>query len=379
MTGKLSASVIEYFGSDGGHECGYCKGTDTNHSHGMWAHSMSIQDYEKLINRGWRRSGNYCYKPAMKITCCPQYTIRCNAKDFVLNNSHKKVLKKVKNYMIQDRTIKLVGKPKFKKTLEDFITLDQLNCSHDLTVKLVDLSSAEFQSSMMVTFKLYQKYQTVIHKDKEDQCSIEQFKRFLVMSPLQKSKPKSGLDIEYGSFHQQYWIDGKLVAVGVIDILSTCLSSVYFFYDPDYSFLSLGTYASLREIAYIRQLAKQDPNFCWYYLGFYIHSCPKMFYKGQYKPSYLLCPEKYTFQPFSESVLKLNENKYSILDTETDSLNSSEDKPEVTILFQRRIMSYNSYSSMKPLDDQEIQEIKGYSKLVGKDCSLGMLLYRSSN
>lgn len=121
----------------------------------------------------------------MKITCCPQYTIRCNAKDFVLNNSHKKVLKKVKNYMIQDRTIKLVGKPKFNKTLEDFITLDQLNCSHDLTVKLVDLSSAEFQSSMMVTFKLYQKYQTVIHKDKEDQCSIEQFKRFLVMSPLQ--------------------------------------------------------------------------------------------------------------------------------------------------------------------------------------------------
>lgn len=60
-----------------------------------------------------------------------------------------------------------------------------------------------------------------------------------------------------------------------------------------------------------------------------------MFYKGQYKPSYLLCPEKYTFQPFSESVLKLNENKYSILDTETDSLNSSEDKPEVkkTITF----------------------------------------------
>lgn len=38
----------------------------------------------------------------------------------------------------------------------------------------------------------------------------------------------------------------KLVAVGVIDILPQCTSSVYFFYDPDYSFLSIGTYSALR-------------------------------------------------------------------------------------------------------------------------------------
>ena len=50
----------------------------------------------------------------------------------------------------------------------------------------------------------------------------------------------------YGSFHQQYWLENKLIAVGVIDILPHCVSSVYFFYDPDYSHLSLGTYASLR-------------------------------------------------------------------------------------------------------------------------------------
>lgn len=50
----------------------------------------------------------------------------------------------------------------------------------------------------------------------------------------------------YGSFHQQYWLGQKLIAVGVIDILPHCVSSVYFFYDPDYGHLSLGTYASLR-------------------------------------------------------------------------------------------------------------------------------------
>lgn len=35
------------------------------------------QDYQAMIDRGWRRSGDYCYKPDMRRTCCPQYTIRC--------------------------------------------------------------------------------------------------------------------------------------------------------------------------------------------------------------------------------------------------------------------------------------------------------------
>ena len=52
----------------------------------------------------------------------------------------------------------------------------------------------------------------------------------------------------YGSFHQQYWMNGRLIAVGVIDILPRCVSSVYFYYDPELGHLSLGTYASLRHV-----------------------------------------------------------------------------------------------------------------------------------
>lgn len=64
---------------------------------------------------------------------------------------------------------------------------------------------------------------------------------------LQEHIPADGPSVGYGSFHQQYWLDGnKLIAVAVIDILPYAVSSVYFFYDPDYSFLSLGTYSSLR-------------------------------------------------------------------------------------------------------------------------------------
>lgn len=43
-----------------------------------------------------------------------------------------------------------------------------------------------------------------------------------------------------------YRIDGKLIAVGVLDVLPESISSVYFFYDPEYEFLNLGTYSALR-------------------------------------------------------------------------------------------------------------------------------------
>lgn len=46
------------------------------------------------------RSGKYVYKPTMNQTCCPQYTIRCEALNFKLRKSHKKVLKRVNKYLI---------------------------------------------------------------------------------------------------------------------------------------------------------------------------------------------------------------------------------------------------------------------------------------
>lgn len=42
----------------------------------MWAERLTCEDYQNLIDRGWRRSGKYVYKPKMDETCCPQYTIR---------------------------------------------------------------------------------------------------------------------------------------------------------------------------------------------------------------------------------------------------------------------------------------------------------------
>jgi hypothetical protein len=42
----MARSVVEYFSEHEGYRCGYCKSEDTNYSHGMWAHVLTVQDYQ---------------------------------------------------------------------------------------------------------------------------------------------------------------------------------------------------------------------------------------------------------------------------------------------------------------------------------------------
>jgi arginine-tRNA-protein transferase len=44
-----------------------------------------------------------------------------------------------------------------------------------------------------------------------------------------------------------YRVDGKLIAIGVVDILPACVSSVYFMYDTAWEKFSLGKLSALRE------------------------------------------------------------------------------------------------------------------------------------
>lgn len=76
--------------------------------------------------------------------------------------------------------------------------------------------------------------------------------------------------------------------MGVIDILPKCLSSVYLFYDPNFKHLGLGKFSALNEICWVKKYGKISPLLKYYYMGFYIHSCPKMIYKSEYQTSYLL-------------------------------------------------------------------------------------------
>ncbi|XP_075932647.1 arginyl-tRNA--protein transferase 1 isoform X1 [Anarhichas minor] len=508
MAGNKSYTIVEYFGGDSGYRCGYCKNDEGNFSHGMWSHTMTVQDYQDLIDRGWRRSGKYVYKPKLNKTCCPQYTIRCHAPKFQPSKSHKKVLKKISKFIsngelpkeqddgepmdsvcdearprepssvcpsevkraaiadiqkelpecpaitevqkevadgapadsetsrkdpesvADERTTAAAPKPgmgadpgrppcrkardlrkerrlqkeqirqhadgdssivsptpptpaltKQPKPLEDFIS-ESLpdNSSHCLEVRLVRSSppSPQFKASFDGSYQVYKLYQMAIHKDPPDKPSESQFRRFLCDSPLEAEHSPDGPEVGYGSFHQQYWLDGRIVAVGVIDILPTCVSSVYLYYHPDFASLSLGSYSALREIAFTRQLQKQSPKLSYYYLGFYIHSCPKMRYKGQYRPSDLLCPETFAWVPIEQCVLQLESSRYARFNQDPDAGDARvlKDVGRALVLYRRAVMPYAAYSRKRKGSSDEL-EVQQYADLVGQDCAEKILLYRA--
>ncbi|XP_039599406.1 arginyl-tRNA--protein transferase 1 isoform X1 [Polypterus senegalus] len=484
-------TVNEAKGLKSGYRCGYCGASNSKVSYGMWAHVMTVQDYQDLIDRGWRRSGKYVYKPVMNRTCCPQYTIRCHALRFQPSKTQKKVLKKVGKFLLSGRlpqgeaeepmdlhckgeqetatacrskvstldegslvvceqadeeaeptrtcgeeleveppaekaTPVATPKPGFgadphrppcrkakemrrERRLQKLLQKQQAGgitqappapspsvpaksikeliaeslpteVASQLEVRLVRSSpaSSQFNATFQDSYQVYKRYQMAIHKDPPDKPSESQFRRFLCDSPLEAECPPGGPECGYGSFHQQYWLDGKIIAVGVIDILPSCVSSVYLYYDPDYSALSLGTYSALREIAFTQQLQESSAQLCFYYLGFYIHSCPKMRYKGQYRPAELLCPETYAWVPIERCLPKLQQSPYSRFHElpNADDENRLTELGRVQVLYRRTIMPYRVYErKRRGASDEEC--VRQYAELVGQTCAERMVLYRA--
>ena len=94
---------------------------------------------------------------------------------------------------------------------------------------------------------------------------------------------------KYGCYNLIHRIDGKIVAVGIVDILPTYLSSVYLYYDTDYQFLELGVVTAILEIEWARSFHDLiDKNFKYYTLGFYSENVQKLRYKGFYHPTQIL-------------------------------------------------------------------------------------------
>lgn len=495
--------------------CGYCKSSGrTSISHGLLAYSVTVDDYQDLLDRGWRRSGSFLYKPDMERTCCPSYTIRLKACDFVPSKEQVRVTRRLQRFLdgtldmknsnqvvgdpstskgasscvrnevsssaekeslpckndkknkaeqfllclsdhidnavntcvetgefpsgiqLPKASVKKVSQAKRKLLIEGTETLlytsniafqiaatlrrtqlpdkdvqhlkllgqstkvngpsptiiaeklasslnqlpetsglsiracnghlnfysDAKQDSLDEDVELVTVSkesgkgcdgkscvkrSSEYpqrkvhrlqirlkrSSFDLQEYALYRRYQIKVHKDTPDQVTEHSYKRFLVESPLIYVPPSGDGTVPFcgfGSFHQQYWIDDRLVAVGVIDILPRCLSSKYLFWDPDYAFLSLGKYSALQEIAWVKENQADCPSLQYYYLGYYIHSCSKMRYKAAYRPSELLCPLRYQWVPYDNARPLLDRKPYVVLSDFASLQNGESSLPQVS-------------------------------------------------
>lgn len=136
-----------------------------------------------------------------------------------------------------------------------------------------------------------------------------------------------------------------------------------------------------REIAFTRHLQTLSSELKYYYMGFYIHTCRKMRYKGNFHPSDLLCPETYKWFPIKDCIPKLEASPYSRLDSDIDSVDdnfpSENDLNYIPILVKGVVLPFKMYKRKFGAKKKEnMDDLMEYARLVGAKAAKSLILVR---
>ncbi|KAJ4297741.1 Arginyl-tRNA--protein transferase 1 [Kalmusia sp. IMI 367209] len=279
--------------------------------------ALTVSVYQGLVDRGWRRSGTVFYKPDVLRHCCPHYTIRLPVASFAPTRDQRQVINRWNRHVLGDEYAKEAAKlyPKSKQEkARQRNTFDLSSAVHEseyANVRRPPEPAHRFEVTLETDqftkekYELFHNYQQHVHHEKPSEISESGFKGFLCNSPLRRETAQvDGKTQQLGSYHQCYRLDGRLVAMGVLDLLPHCVSGVYFLYHSDFEKWSFGKLSALREAT----LALEG-GYQYYYMGFYIHSCAKMKYKGEYRPQYVLDPESLEWNPLEGELRSLLDKK----------------------------------------------------------------------
>lgn len=217
------------------YSCGYIKHLSAQSLVATPYKRVNNEAYSILIQQGFRRSGQYVYKPHCG-NCQACIPIRLSSNNFLISRSQKRVKRTHSN--IQAKVLPL-----------------EFNDEH---------------------YELYIDYQKNRHRSpNESESDMGDYNDFLI-----KSNVTSKL--------VEFRIDNKLVMVTIIDIVKDGLSAVYTFYACHYSKYSFGTFSILWLLDYC--LKKEAP---YLYLGYWISQSIKMKYKINFKPYELLIDDSW--------------------------------------------------------------------------------------
>ncbi|KAM0335258.1 hypothetical protein ACHAQA_000302 [Verticillium albo-atrum] len=324
----LEEEELSYLGPIGytnSSSCGYCgsgtkgdKGKTKRYSYYASAASLTPELYQDLLDRYWRRSGSLLYRPNQRQSCCPHYTIRQDAAAFKPSRDQRQAVNRFNRHVIGTEYAAAAARL-YPRSREEAKKRD---AKFDLVVRIHEAESKNLKNppepahEFSVTleddsfteekYSVYENYQRVVHKEGSGDISRGGFRRFLCDSPVRRKTVinEEGKEMRLGSFHHCYRLDGKLVAIGVLDLLPHCVSAVYFLYHESIHTFMPGKLGALQEIA----LAAEG-GYRYWYPGFYIHSCPKMRYKIDYLPQYILDPESLTWDLLDKPILDLLDKK----------------------------------------------------------------------
>ena len=211
------------------YDCAYINGKKVRMNY-KYVKRSNIEFNSAVIERGWRRFGNYYFYPICN-GCNECKSLRIDVDNFKPSKSQRKSINRNKNttYVIQTPTV---------------------------TKEHVDL---------------YNKYHAWRSKksgwkEHSDITRMEYYENFAEGA------------FDFGK-EVLYYIDNKLVGVDLIDITNDGISSIYFYYDPDYERNSLGVFSLIKQVEFAKVLGKK-----WIYLGYWVDGCRSFEYKTKFKP-----------------------------------------------------------------------------------------------
>ena len=268
------------------------------------------------------------------------------------NKIEKKIENKKKDVKIEKKE-KKKEKENLKKVDPEKYSLEyfpEIVNEPEIHLPLKHIYTCELTDKIQIDderFQIYKKYQMNIHKEKEVETTKSSYNRAWGTTDLidnkgiklpsdlnKKTKHPEMYPKKYGTYNFIHRLDGKIIAVGIWDILPTCLSSVYLYYDTDYQFLDLGVFTAIREIEYVKSFHDLiDNNFKYYMMGFYCETVQKLRYKGFYQPTELL--DRYTMNyVYLKDVQKL------ISDGKNHKLCDKENNPNKKFMTKDEINKY---------------------------------------
>ncbi len=208
--------------------CPYLPGR-TETIRAVMASSIDGDTYRAFMDVGFRRSGRMLYQPVCE-GCRECVPLRVDVKQFAMSASQRRCLRRNEDLAVH------AGRP-----------------------ALTDEK-----------FALYSRYVHDWHRRPEE-ADRDSLKSFLYDSPTDT------VEFTYRD------PAGELLAVGICDVSSASLSSVYFYFDPRHAKRSLGTFGALYELAWC-----QERGLAYYYLGYWVRDCQAMAYKSTFRPHELM-------------------------------------------------------------------------------------------